>query len=226
MGALALRRFVGLSFVLPSLYFASQWKVLANMSLRLLGISGLIGLQGFLGWYMVKSGLKDDLFAPGRKPPKSFSVQVDSTSWGGVYMLHSPALKRAFDSTHQRPIIPPHARSRPTNTPLLPLPQYIPKIRSQPHTPRFHIRSIRRLSSMIRCRTNIQRIPTHGHRLTPPKMGASSPHSTAEKQINQIWSGETCSKTHQQCSSTTISSPPQPSYPSYYSGYIPALIES
>lgn len=38
------------------------------MSLRLLGISGLIGFQGFLGWYMVKSGLKDDLFAPGSHP--------------------------------------------------------------------------------------------------------------------------------------------------------------
>jgi heme a synthase len=100
------------------------------------------------------------------------------------------------------------------------------KFALQPHTPRFHNCSIRRLSSRIRCRTNIERIPTHGHRLTPPKMGASSPHSTAEKQINPIRSGETCSKTHQQCSSTTVSSPPQPSSPSYHSGYIPALIES
>jgi cytochrome c oxidase assembly protein subunit 15 len=61
-------RFVGLSFVLPAIYFVSRRKVSANMSLRLLGISGLIGFQGFLGWYMVKSGLKDDLFAPGSHP--------------------------------------------------------------------------------------------------------------------------------------------------------------
>ena len=61
-------RFVGLSFVLPAIYFVSRRKVAANMSLRLLGISGLIGFQGFLGWYMVKSGLKDDLFAPGSHP--------------------------------------------------------------------------------------------------------------------------------------------------------------
>lgn len=38
------------------------------MALRLLGISGLIAGQGALGWYMVKSGLKDDLFAPGSHP--------------------------------------------------------------------------------------------------------------------------------------------------------------
>ncbi|CZS96926.1 hypothetical protein WAI453_010243 [Rhynchosporium graminicola] len=61
-------RFVGLSFILPAIYFVSRGKVSANMSLRLLGISSLIGAQGALGWYMVKSGLKDDLFAPGSHP--------------------------------------------------------------------------------------------------------------------------------------------------------------
>lgn len=61
-------RFVGLSFVLPAIYFVSRGKVSRNMSLRLLGISGLIAGQGALGWYMVKSGLKDDLFAPGSHP--------------------------------------------------------------------------------------------------------------------------------------------------------------
>ncbi|KAL2059759.1 hypothetical protein VTL71DRAFT_10143 [Oculimacula yallundae] len=61
-------RFVGMSFVLPAIYFVSRGKVSANMSLRLLGISSLIGAQGALGWYMVKSGLKDDLFAPGSHP--------------------------------------------------------------------------------------------------------------------------------------------------------------
>lgn len=61
-------RVVGLSFVLPAIYFVSRRRVSANMSLRLLGISGLIGAQGALGWYMVKSGLKDDLFAPGSHP--------------------------------------------------------------------------------------------------------------------------------------------------------------
>ncbi|KAK0120291.1 Cytochrome c oxidase assembly protein cox15 [Cadophora gregata] len=61
-------RFVGLSFVLPAIYFVSRGKLSRNMSLRLLGISGLIAGQGALGWYMVKSGLKDDLFAPGSHP--------------------------------------------------------------------------------------------------------------------------------------------------------------
>ena len=33
-----------------------------------MGIGGLVGFQGLLGWWMVKSGLKDDLFAPGSHP--------------------------------------------------------------------------------------------------------------------------------------------------------------
>ncbi|KAE8419090.1 cytochrome oxidase assembly protein-domain-containing protein [Aspergillus pseudocaelatus] len=61
-------RFVGLSFVLPALYFVARKKVSKPMALRLGGIAGLIGFQGFIGWWMVKSGLKDDLFAPGSHP--------------------------------------------------------------------------------------------------------------------------------------------------------------
>ncbi|RKF62836.1 Electron transfer protein 1, mitochondrial [Erysiphe neolycopersici] len=61
-------RVVGLSFVLPAIYFVCKRKVSFPMSIRLLSISGLIGFQGFLGWYMVKSGLEDSLFAPGSHP--------------------------------------------------------------------------------------------------------------------------------------------------------------
>ena len=61
-------RFVGMSFVLPALYFVARRKVSPKMALNLFGISALIGFQGFIGWWMVKSGLKDDLFAPGSHP--------------------------------------------------------------------------------------------------------------------------------------------------------------
>lgn len=61
-------RFVGLSFIIPAAYFVAHRKVSAPMGLRIAGIGGLIGFQGALGWWMVKSGLKDDLFAPGSHP--------------------------------------------------------------------------------------------------------------------------------------------------------------
>lgn len=61
-------RFVGLSFAIPALYFIARRKVSGPMALRVTGIAGLIGFQGVLGWWMVKSGLKDDLFATGSHP--------------------------------------------------------------------------------------------------------------------------------------------------------------
>lgn len=61
-------RVIGVSFVLPTLYFIARRRVTPRMAVSLLGISGLIGFQGFIGWWMVKSGLKDDLFAPGSHP--------------------------------------------------------------------------------------------------------------------------------------------------------------
>ena len=61
-------RVVGISFLLPSIYFIARRKVSAPMAIKIVGIAGLIGFQGVLGWWMVKSGLKDDLFAPGSHP--------------------------------------------------------------------------------------------------------------------------------------------------------------
>lgn len=61
-------RFIGLTFVLPAVYFVARRRVSKPMAFNLLGISALIGFQGFIGWWMVKSGLKDDLFAPGAHP--------------------------------------------------------------------------------------------------------------------------------------------------------------
>ncbi|KAI1822842.1 putative cytochrome c oxidase assembly protein [Xylaria intraflava] len=61
-------RIVGLSFVVPTAYFIARRRVSVPMAWSLVGISGLIGFQGFIGWWMVRSGLKDDLFAPGSHP--------------------------------------------------------------------------------------------------------------------------------------------------------------
>ncbi len=61
-------RLVGISFLLPTVYFIARRKVSARMAINLVGISGLIGLQGVLGWWMVKSGLQDDIFAQGSQP--------------------------------------------------------------------------------------------------------------------------------------------------------------
>ena len=61
-------RAIGLSFVLPTIYLIARRRVSPRMAVNLVGISSLIGFQGFIGWWMVKSGLKDDLLEPGSHP--------------------------------------------------------------------------------------------------------------------------------------------------------------
>ncbi len=54
-----LGRSIGVVFLLPLLYFALRGVLTPSLLLRLLGAFVLGGLQGVLGWYMVKSGLVD-----------------------------------------------------------------------------------------------------------------------------------------------------------------------
>ncbi|RLA05050.1 MAG: heme A synthase, partial [Gammaproteobacteria bacterium] len=52
-----LGRLIGLVFLLPFLYFWWRKKIPQGLTPRLFIMFGLGGLQGLLGWYMVKSGL-------------------------------------------------------------------------------------------------------------------------------------------------------------------------
>jgi cytochrome c oxidase assembly protein subunit 15 len=50
-------RLIGVFFFLPFIYFVARKQVPRRWTLPLLGLFALGGLQGFLGWYMVQSGL-------------------------------------------------------------------------------------------------------------------------------------------------------------------------
>ena len=52
-----LGRLIGIVFLVPFLYFALRRKISRPLIPKLVGIFVLGGLQGLLGWYMVKSGL-------------------------------------------------------------------------------------------------------------------------------------------------------------------------
>lgn len=54
-----LGRLVGMVFMLPYVYFLWRRAFTPAFSLKLLGIFALGGMQGVIGWYMVKSGLVD-----------------------------------------------------------------------------------------------------------------------------------------------------------------------
>ncbi|KAF2669839.1 COX15-CtaA-domain-containing protein [Microthyrium microscopicum] len=61
-------RVIGITFLVPTIYFIARRRVPTHMAWKLTGICGLIGFQGLIGWWMVKSGLKEDLLAPGSHP--------------------------------------------------------------------------------------------------------------------------------------------------------------
>jgi cytochrome c oxidase assembly protein subunit 15 len=54
-----LGRLVGVVFLLPFLYFLATGQITRALLPKLAGIFALGGLQGFVGWYMVRSGLAD-----------------------------------------------------------------------------------------------------------------------------------------------------------------------
>ena len=54
-----LGRLIGVAFALPYLGFLLAGKLRPGFALKLLGVLALGGLQGAIGWYMVKSGLVD-----------------------------------------------------------------------------------------------------------------------------------------------------------------------
>jgi heme a synthase len=55
-----LGRLIGGAFLLPFLYFLLRGRITGNLRWKMAGIFVLGGLQGAMGWYMVKSGLVDD----------------------------------------------------------------------------------------------------------------------------------------------------------------------
>jgi cytochrome c oxidase assembly protein subunit 15 len=54
-----LGRFIGIAFAVPFVVFGLLGKVRGTFALKCLGVLALGGLQGVIGWYMVKSGLVD-----------------------------------------------------------------------------------------------------------------------------------------------------------------------
>jgi cytochrome c oxidase assembly protein subunit 15 len=54
-----LGRFIGIAFAIPFAFFWLTGRVRGSFALKCLGVLALGGLQGGIGWYMVKSGLVD-----------------------------------------------------------------------------------------------------------------------------------------------------------------------
>lgn len=79
-GHRVLGRVIGVAFLLPAVFFVTRGWVAPGTRWKLLAIAGGIGFQGFLGWFMVQSGLA----APERTAPVIASSHPNSTSSAGT----------------------------------------------------------------------------------------------------------------------------------------------
>lgn len=101
-------RVIGLTFLIPTVYFVARRRVSAPMALKLTGICGLIGFQGVIGWWMVKSGLRDDLFSPGSHP--RVSQYRLATHLGAAFLVYSSMLLSGLSILRERALLAdPHA---------------------------------------------------------------------------------------------------------------------
>lgn len=90
-----LGRVIGISFVLPLAYFVARRKVSKPLAIKLSGMALLIGFQGALGWYMVKSGLEEETFAGGDAVPRVSQYRL-AAHLGTALALYFGMLKTAL----------------------------------------------------------------------------------------------------------------------------------
>ncbi|KAI9591747.1 putative cytochrome c oxidase assembly protein [Syncephalis fuscata] len=88
-------RVIGITFVLPALYFWRRGWLPRTLGKRVLGISALIGFQGALGWYMVKSGLDDEIIKSNTIP--RVSQYRLSAHLGSAFLIYIGMLATGWD---------------------------------------------------------------------------------------------------------------------------------
>lgn len=87
-GHRVLGRIIGVTFILPLAYFATRKKLTATLPKYLTGMALLLGFQGALGWYMVKSGLEDSLMDSPNAVPRVSQYRL-AAHLGTAFLLYA-----------------------------------------------------------------------------------------------------------------------------------------
>jgi len=87
-------RAIGGFFLLPAIYFWRKGYFCAKTKKSVLLLGTLIGLQGLMGWYMVKSGLEDRFQDPNDVP--RVSQYRLASHLAAAFILYSLSLSRAL----------------------------------------------------------------------------------------------------------------------------------
>lgn len=90
-----LGRVIGMVFVLPTLYLIARKRVSLKTAGKLLGICGLIGLQGAIGWWMVYSGIDTELLEERRSKPTVSQYRL-ATHLGAAFVVYCAMISTGF----------------------------------------------------------------------------------------------------------------------------------
>lgn len=88
-------RLIGFAFIIPAAYFWSKGMLQPVMKTRVLALGSLLGMQGLMGWYMVKSGLEDRFHGPSDVP--RVSQYRLASHLGLAFLLYTGLLYNALD---------------------------------------------------------------------------------------------------------------------------------
>lgn len=89
-------RAIGLFVVLPAAYFIFTKKVTPHVTGRIGLIAGLLGLQGFIGWWMVKSGLDNKFLEEKGSHPRVSQYRL-ATHLFAAFLLYTAMLFTGLD---------------------------------------------------------------------------------------------------------------------------------
>lgn len=88
-------RLIGAVFLVPATYFWAKGMLKPGMKVRVAVLGSLIGLQGLMGWYMVKSGLEDRFVEPTDVP--RVSQYRLAAHLGLAFLIYTGFLYNALD---------------------------------------------------------------------------------------------------------------------------------
>ena len=93
-----LGRVTGAYFLLPSIYFTIKRTISGGIAKRIWAINALVLSQGIIGWYMVKSGLRDEI------TEKQLVPRVEATKLtmhlGMAFAIYALALRTGLKIIH------------------------------------------------------------------------------------------------------------------------------
>lgn len=94
-------RAIGAVFLFPAVYFAATRKTSSRVNKRLIGLLAVLGFQGFIGWWMVKSGLDQEQLEARKSKPTVSQYRL-TTHLGTAFILYLGMIWTGFEILRER----------------------------------------------------------------------------------------------------------------------------